>query len=198
MWNSPKSNRVECRVGADIVMEELEEDDEDNWYDYGITQAQKDAITKRLKSKSQTVLAEDTQNWEPGEWDFFHDQCLELGLNSDFCIEDVAEDTSGSAQFFTGLMRDPVVVKSSHLFGWWWIISMAAVDFVLAPGSLRCPRLYYRYLISSHYCFCYVSALGSCPLGPCLQLVSAIGPVMCWFFMLKALFHWVGFSLYLL
>lgn len=68
----------------DIDIEEFDEDDDDNGYDYGITQAQKDAITKRLESKSQTVLAEDTRNWEPGEWDFFHDQCLELGLNSDF------------------------------------------------------------------------------------------------------------------
>ncbi|MFS8013835.1 hypothetical protein Hanom_Chr15g01337711 [Helianthus anomalus] len=107
-WNtvaSTSTSNMDCQV------EDMDDTDDDNGYDYGITQAQKDAIRKRLTSKSQTVLAEVANNWEPGERDYFEDLCMELGLDPDFCIEDVAEDVSGTARFFSGLVKDPVVAK---------------------------------------------------------------------------------------
>ncbi|MFS8013843.1 hypothetical protein Hanom_Chr15g01337801 [Helianthus anomalus] len=102
------SNSVSNR---DEEIEDVDDTDDDNGYDYGISQAQKDAIRKRLMSKSQTVLAEVANNWEPGERDYFEDLCMELGLDPDFCIEDVAEDVSETARFFSCLQKDPVVAK---------------------------------------------------------------------------------------
>ncbi|MFS7900670.1 hypothetical protein Hanom_Chr00s130277g01815071 [Helianthus anomalus] len=121
-WNTAASTSTSVQDG---VVDDLDVSDDDNGYDYGNTQAQKDAIRKRLTSKSQTVLAEVANNWEPGERDYFEDLCMELGLDPDFCIEDVAEDTNGSARFFSGLMKDPVVAKSNSLnvvFGCWVLI----------------------------------------------------------------------------
>ncbi|MFS8013824.1 hypothetical protein Hanom_Chr15g01337591 [Helianthus anomalus] len=84
--------------------------------DYGITDIQKQWITDRLLSKAGAVRAIDQEDWVEGEWEFFYDKCAELGLNPDYCIEDVEEDMSGSAQFFAnqlnvGVFRDPVVAK---------------------------------------------------------------------------------------
>ncbi|KAJ0523253.1 putative non-specific serine/threonine protein kinase [Helianthus annuus] len=107
-WNMAASNSMSNRDGE---IEDMEDSDDDNGYDYGISQAQKDAIRKRLTSKSQTVLAEVANNWEPGERDYFEDLCMELGLDPDFCIEDVAEDVSETARFFSRLQKDPVVAK---------------------------------------------------------------------------------------
>ncbi|MFS8034745.1 hypothetical protein Hanom_Chr17g01584821 [Helianthus anomalus] len=47
---------------------------------------------------------------------FFHDKCEELGLDPNFCVEDVYDDDSGSAQFITQLAKsgkyfDPIVAK---------------------------------------------------------------------------------------
>ncbi|MFS7901519.1 hypothetical protein Hanom_Chr01g00000621 [Helianthus anomalus] len=84
--------------------------------DYGITDLQKKRITDALSSKVKAVKAEDQEEWVDGEWEFFYDKCIELDLDPDFCVEDVYEDDSGSAQFFTHLAKtgkyfDPVVAK---------------------------------------------------------------------------------------
>ncbi|MFS8013838.1 hypothetical protein Hanom_Chr15g01337741 [Helianthus anomalus] len=84
--------------------------------DYGITDAQKKHIIGALCGDSQAVKAEDQEEWIDGEWEFFHDKCLELGLDPDYCVEDVYEDESGSAQFIAQLAKsgkyfDPVVAK---------------------------------------------------------------------------------------
>ncbi|MFS7952993.1 hypothetical protein Hanom_Chr07g00613431 [Helianthus anomalus] len=109
----PKWNTVATTSTSNLdgEVEDMYDTDDDNGYDYGITQAQKDDIRKRITSKSQTVLAEVANNWELGERDYFEDVCMELGLDPDFCIEDVAEDISGTARFFSGLVKDPVVAK---------------------------------------------------------------------------------------
>ncbi|MFS8013796.1 hypothetical protein Hanom_Chr15g01337301 [Helianthus anomalus] len=84
--------------------------------DYGITDAQKKRILDALLSEAKAVRAEDQEDWVEGEHDFFYDKCKELGLDPDFCVEDVYEDDSGSAQFISQLAKagkyyDPVVVK---------------------------------------------------------------------------------------
>ncbi|MFS8013765.1 hypothetical protein Hanom_Chr15g01336971 [Helianthus anomalus] len=83
---------------------------------YGITDAQKKRILDALQGDSKAVKAEDQEEWIDGEWEFFHDKCEELGLDPDFCVEDVYEDESESAQFLsqlakTGKYFDPVVAK---------------------------------------------------------------------------------------
>ncbi|MFS7958690.1 hypothetical protein Hanom_Chr08g00681731 [Helianthus anomalus] len=84
--------------------------------DYGITDAQKKRILDALRSDARAVKAEDQEEWVDGEWEFFYDKCSELDLDPDFCVEDVYEDESGSAQFLsqlakTGKYFDPVVAK---------------------------------------------------------------------------------------
>ncbi|MFS8013818.1 hypothetical protein Hanom_Chr15g01337531 [Helianthus anomalus] len=84
--------------------------------DYGITDAQKKRILDALVSDAKAVRAEDQEEWVDGEWDFFHDKCMELGLDPDFAVEDVYEDECGSAQFLSHLAKagkyfDPVVAK---------------------------------------------------------------------------------------
>ncbi|MFS7900100.1 hypothetical protein Hanom_Chr00s095193g01800881 [Helianthus anomalus] len=84
--------------------------------DYGIADGQKKRILDCLLGESQAVKAIDQQNWVQGEHDFFFDKCMELGLDPDYCVEDVEEDDSGSAQFIaqlakTGKYFDPVVNK---------------------------------------------------------------------------------------
>ncbi|MFS8013825.1 hypothetical protein Hanom_Chr15g01337601 [Helianthus anomalus] len=86
--------------------------------DYGITDAQKKRILDALRSDARAVKAEDQEEWVDGEWEFFYDKCLELDLDPDYCVEDVYEDESGSAQFIsqlakTGKYFDPVVAKPS-------------------------------------------------------------------------------------
>ncbi|MFS8013772.1 hypothetical protein Hanom_Chr15g01337041 [Helianthus anomalus] len=71
-----------------------------------------------LCSKAKAVKAKDQEEWVDGEWEFFHDKCMELDLDPDYCVEDVYEDESGSAQFIsqlanTGKYFDLVVAKPS-------------------------------------------------------------------------------------
>ncbi|MFS7905739.1 hypothetical protein Hanom_Chr01g00051231 [Helianthus anomalus] len=87
--------------------------------DYGITDAQKKRILDALVSDAKAVKAEDQEEWVDGEWEFFYDKCMELGLDPDFCVEDVYEDECGSAQFLaqlakTGKYFDPVVAKQQR------------------------------------------------------------------------------------
>ncbi|MFS7965539.1 putative transcription factor interactor and regulator CCHC(Zn) family [Helianthus anomalus] len=84
--------------------------------DYGISDQQKKRILNALRSDAKAVKAEDQDEWVDGEWEFFYDKCAELDLDPDFCVEDVYEDDSGSAQFLTQLAKtgkfsDPVVAK---------------------------------------------------------------------------------------
>ncbi|MFS7965536.1 hypothetical protein Hanom_Chr09g00763421 [Helianthus anomalus] len=84
--------------------------------DYGITDEQKKRIADALRSDAKAVKAEDQEEWVDGEWEFFYDKCMEFDLDPDFCVEDVYEDESGSAQFIsqlakTGKYFDPVVAK---------------------------------------------------------------------------------------
>ncbi|KAI3809582.1 hypothetical protein L1987_19177 [Smallanthus sonchifolius] len=72
---------------------------------YGITEAQRKAIADRL-SDSSSICGEETVNWCPGEWDYFNDLCISLGLDPDYCIEDVESDTeNGTAKFFSDLWK---------------------------------------------------------------------------------------------
>ncbi|KAI3677374.1 hypothetical protein L1987_87000 [Smallanthus sonchifolius] len=72
---------------------------------YGISESQRKAIADRI-SVSSSICIEETNNWCPGEWDYFNDLCISLGLDPDYCIEDVESDTeNGTAQFFSGLLK---------------------------------------------------------------------------------------------
>ncbi|KAI3787673.1 hypothetical protein L1987_42303 [Smallanthus sonchifolius] len=72
---------------------------------YGISKSQRKAIADRL-SVSNSICSEETVNWCPGEWDYFNDLCISLGLDPDYCIEDVESDTeNGTAQFISGLLN---------------------------------------------------------------------------------------------
>ncbi|KAI3730207.1 hypothetical protein L1987_61376 [Smallanthus sonchifolius] len=72
---------------------------------YGISEAQRKAIADRL-SESSSICSEETVNWCPGEWDYFNDLCISLGLDPDYCIEDVESDTeNGTAQFLSDLLN---------------------------------------------------------------------------------------------
>ncbi|KAI3677392.1 hypothetical protein L1987_87019 [Smallanthus sonchifolius] len=63
------------------------------------------AIADRL-SVSNSICSEETVNWCPGEWDYFNDLCISLGLDPDYCIEDVDSDTeNGTAQFLSELLN---------------------------------------------------------------------------------------------
>ncbi|MFS8013792.1 hypothetical protein Hanom_Chr15g01337261 [Helianthus anomalus] len=84
--------------------------------DYGISDGQKKRILDCLLGESHAVKAVDQENWSQGEHDFFWDKCTELGYDPDYCVEDVEEDDSGSAQFISQLAKsgkyfDPVVNK---------------------------------------------------------------------------------------
>ncbi|KAI3743665.1 hypothetical protein L1987_56727 [Smallanthus sonchifolius] len=73
---------------------------------YGITESQRKAIGDRI-SASSNICIDETVNWCPGEWDYFNDLCISLGLDPDYCIEDVESDTeNGTAQFFSGLLKE--------------------------------------------------------------------------------------------
>ncbi|KAI3777947.1 hypothetical protein L1987_47750 [Smallanthus sonchifolius] len=82
----------------------VREDNEEK--DYGISDAQKLAITSRLNGPAQAVRAVDMDMWEQGEHVFFEDQVKALGLDYDYCIEDVeSDDENGTAQFFSAQMK---------------------------------------------------------------------------------------------
>ncbi|KAM0000671.1 putative transcription factor interactor and regulator CCHC(Zn) family [Helianthus debilis subsp. tardiflorus] len=96
-----------------------------NWIldkDYGITDDQKKRILDALRGDRKAVKAEDQEEWVDGEWEFFYDKCIELDLDPDFCVEDVYEDESGSAQFISQLAKTAVVnsstVKGFNFCGW--------------------------------------------------------------------------------
>ncbi|KAI3814411.1 hypothetical protein L1987_19166 [Smallanthus sonchifolius] len=59
---------------------------------YGISESQRKAIADRI-SVSSSIRIEETDNWCPGEWDYFNDLCLSFGLDPDYCIKDVESDT---------------------------------------------------------------------------------------------------------
>ncbi|KAI3740999.1 hypothetical protein L1987_58663 [Smallanthus sonchifolius] len=93
----PMGQRV---TTAQSVREEKEEKD------YGISKAQKMAITDRLCGPAQAVRAVEMDNWEQGEHEFFEDQVKALGLDYDYCIEDVeSDDENGTAQVFAAQMK---------------------------------------------------------------------------------------------
>ncbi|KAI3763416.1 hypothetical protein L1987_53874 [Smallanthus sonchifolius] len=72
---------------------------------YGISESQRKAIADRL-AVSNSICSEETVNWCPGEWDYFNDLCISLGLDPDYCIEDVESDTeNGTAQFLSDLLN---------------------------------------------------------------------------------------------
>ncbi|MFS8013816.1 hypothetical protein Hanom_Chr15g01337511 [Helianthus anomalus] len=74
-------------------------------FDYGISDGQKKRILDCLLGESHAVKAVDQENWSQGEHDFFWDKCTELGYDPDYCVEDVEEDDSGSAQFISQLAK---------------------------------------------------------------------------------------------
>ncbi|MFS8013786.1 hypothetical protein Hanom_Chr15g01337191 [Helianthus anomalus] len=156
--------------------------------DYGITDAQKNRILEALTGATKAVRAEEQEDWTEGEYDFFYDKCLELGLDPDFCVEDVYDDESGSAQFLsqlskTGKFFDPVVLKVRLLFLFCLSsFSVACWDTIdwspVSCGSLVAGRL--RNIDSgSLIFFCSVESLASesavqiscCP-GLCVWVFS--------------------------
>ncbi|KAI3797119.1 hypothetical protein L1987_32369 [Smallanthus sonchifolius] len=81
---------------------------------YGISESQRKAIADRL-SVSNSICSEETVNWCPGEWDYFNDLCISLGLDPDYCIEDVESDTeNGTAQFISGLLNSGYPKPNPH------------------------------------------------------------------------------------
>ncbi|KAI3773236.1 hypothetical protein L1987_47760 [Smallanthus sonchifolius] len=77
--------------------------------DYGITDAQKNAIYNSLRGPSNAVRAVDMAEWEPGEHEYFEDQVKFLNMDMDFCVEDVESDEeSGTAKFFSGMLKSGV------------------------------------------------------------------------------------------
>ncbi|KAI3741000.1 hypothetical protein L1987_58664 [Smallanthus sonchifolius] len=72
---------------------------------YGISDSQRKAIADRI-SVSNSICSEETVNWCPREWDYFNDLCISLGLDPDYCIEDVESDTeNGTVQFLSDLLN---------------------------------------------------------------------------------------------
>ncbi|KAI3688424.1 hypothetical protein L1987_82137 [Smallanthus sonchifolius] len=72
---------------------------------YGISEEQKRAIADRLKSTG-SISMDIVDQWCPGQWDFFNNHCTLMGLDPDYCIEDVESDTeNGTTQFFSAQMK---------------------------------------------------------------------------------------------
>ncbi|KAI3814429.1 hypothetical protein L1987_14069 [Smallanthus sonchifolius] len=72
---------------------------------YGISDEQKRAIADRLKTTG-SISMDIIDQWYPGQWDFFNDHCTLMGLDPDYCIEDVDSDTeNGTSQFLSGLLN---------------------------------------------------------------------------------------------
>ncbi|KAI3740998.1 hypothetical protein L1987_58662 [Smallanthus sonchifolius] len=115
---------------------------------YGISEAQRKAIVDRL-SVSSSICGEETVNWCPGEWDYFNDLCISLGLDPDYCIEDVESDTeNGTAKFFSDLWKSGCP-KSIHndqfspklVFGWWMLkLGMSTTHFDGPTNGLKGDR----------------------------------------------------------
>ncbi|KAI3732821.1 hypothetical protein L1987_64030 [Smallanthus sonchifolius] len=72
---------------------------------YGISDEQKTIIATRLKNEG-SVSVDIVDQWCPGQWDYFNDLCTIMGLDPDYCIEDVeSDDENGTAQFFAAQMK---------------------------------------------------------------------------------------------
>ncbi|KAL8256106.1 hypothetical protein R6Q59_031173 [Mikania micrantha] len=97
-----KVSRETNQVYEQVDMEDVNTDNES--VDFGITDAQKLAIINRLV-KFKSVRAEDQENWEQGEWDFFHHQVKVLKLDPRYSIEDVDLDDSEIAKYFAREMK---------------------------------------------------------------------------------------------
>ncbi|KAI3724753.1 hypothetical protein L1987_64518 [Smallanthus sonchifolius] len=70
---------------------------------YGISDKQKMDIADRLKNAG-SIKVDIVDQWCPGQWDFFNDLCTLMGLDPDYCIEDVDSDTENEMyQFMSGL-----------------------------------------------------------------------------------------------
>ncbi|KAI3773235.1 hypothetical protein L1987_47759 [Smallanthus sonchifolius] len=95
---------------------------------YGITDAQKQVIVNCIRD-FKYVQAEAVEEWTQGEWDFFADKCMELGLDQENSILYPEEDTEivddedmdgfESAHAVSQLKKlgsysDPVVTKSPN------------------------------------------------------------------------------------
>ncbi|KAI3814425.1 hypothetical protein L1987_14065 [Smallanthus sonchifolius] len=94
-----------CKPVNDICMHDPEIQEKD----YGITDAQKNAIYNSLCGPSKAVRAVDMAEWEPGQHEYFEDQVKLLNMDMDFCVEDVESDEeSGTAQFFSGMLKSGV------------------------------------------------------------------------------------------
>ncbi|KAI3745545.1 hypothetical protein L1987_58659 [Smallanthus sonchifolius] len=71
---------------------------------YGISDEQKKAIADHFKTTG-SISMDIVNQWSPGQWDFFNDQCTLIGLDPDYCIEDVESDTeNGTTQIFSAQM----------------------------------------------------------------------------------------------
>ncbi|KAI3800251.1 hypothetical protein L1987_28337 [Smallanthus sonchifolius] len=72
---------------------------------YGISDEQKKDIAGHLKN-SGGIKVDIVDQWCPGQWDYFSDLCTLIGLDPDYCIEDVDSDTeNGTSQFLSGLFN---------------------------------------------------------------------------------------------
>ncbi|KAI3688427.1 hypothetical protein L1987_82140 [Smallanthus sonchifolius] len=81
---------------------------------YGISDEQKRAIADRLKI-SGSISMDIVDQWCLGQWDFFNDHCTLMGLDPDYCIEDVESDTeNGTAHFFSAQMKVGMPKAPSH------------------------------------------------------------------------------------
>ncbi|KAI3820202.1 hypothetical protein L1987_07745 [Smallanthus sonchifolius] len=87
---------------------------------YGISDDKKRAIADRLKSTG-SISMDIADQWCPGQWDFFNDHCTLMGLDPDYCIEDVeSDDENGTAQFFAaqmkvGMPKVPLLVRGGEI-----------------------------------------------------------------------------------
>ncbi|KAI3814416.1 hypothetical protein L1987_19171 [Smallanthus sonchifolius] len=72
---------------------------------YGISDDQKKNIATRLNNEG-SISVDIVDQWCPGQWDYFNDLCTLMGLDPDYCIEDVeSDDENGTAQFFAAQMK---------------------------------------------------------------------------------------------
>ncbi|KAI3783235.1 hypothetical protein L1987_42311 [Smallanthus sonchifolius] len=70
--------------------------------DHGLVDGM-DVETVRSKS---SVSVDIVDQWCPGQWDYFNDLCTLMGLDPDYCIEDVDSDSeNGTSLFLSGLLK---------------------------------------------------------------------------------------------
>ncbi|KAI3714449.1 hypothetical protein L1987_73051 [Smallanthus sonchifolius] len=111
---------------------------------YGISESQRKTIADRL-SVSNSICSEETVNWCPGEWDYFNDLCISLGLDPDYCIEDVESDTeNGTAHFLSELLNSECQRKNRSkglMPSWgpfWPIRVLLMAHMVISWGGMFC------------------------------------------------------------